>query len=103
MKRKIFTSLGVMSGTSMDGADLSIIKSDGEREFSPIFDRYFEYDKELTKRLLEIRGKLTNPEALNEYFHEVNDLEREVTLYHAKAVNETLKISKSDLDLIGFS
>ena len=94
--------MGLMSGTSLDGVDVSIIKSDGEREFSPIFDRYFEYDKELTKRLLEIRGKLTNPEALNEYFHEVNDLEREVTLYHAKAVNETLKISKSDLDLIGF-
>ena len=41
--------MGLMSGTSLDGVDVSIIKSDGEREFSPIFDRYFEYDKEPLK------------------------------------------------------
>ena len=28
--KKIYTSLGLMSGTSMDGVDASIIKSDGE-------------------------------------------------------------------------
>lgn len=99
---KNYISMGLMSGTSLDGVDVSIIKSDGEREFSPIFDRYFEYDKELIKKLLKIREKLTNAEALNNYSHEIKDLEREVTLFHAKAVNETLKISKSDLDLIGF-
>ena len=99
---KIYISMGLMSGTSLDGVDVSIIKSDGEREFSPILDRYFEYDKILIKKLFKTREKLTNSEALNEYFYEVKELEREVTLFHAKAVNETLKISKSDLDLIGF-
>ena len=29
MKKKIFTSIGLMSGTSLDGVDLSVIKSDG--------------------------------------------------------------------------
>ena len=38
-----------MSGTSMDGIDLSIIKSDGNNEFSSILDKYYEYDKELNK------------------------------------------------------
>ena len=33
-----------MSGTSMDGIDLSIISSDGHNEFSNVFDGY-EYDK----------------------------------------------------------
>ena len=38
MKKKIFTSLGLMTGTSIDGVDLSIIKSDGINEFEPVFD-----------------------------------------------------------------
>ena len=29
MKKKLYTSIGLMSGTSMDGVDLSIISSDG--------------------------------------------------------------------------
>ena len=28
MKKKVFTALGIMTGTSMDGVDLSVIKSD---------------------------------------------------------------------------
>ena len=99
---KIYTAMGLMSGTSLDGVDLSIIKSDGNREFSSILDRYFEYDKELINKLLIIREKITNSEVLTKYFDEINDLEREITLFHAKAVNETLKKLNSSVDLIGF-
>ena len=50
MKKKVFTSLGLMTGTSIDGVDLSIIKSDGINEFEPVFDDYFEFDKKIQKK-----------------------------------------------------
>ena len=31
---KIYTAMGLMSGTSLDGVDVSIIRSDGNQEFS---------------------------------------------------------------------
>ena len=39
---KFYYSLGFMSGTSLDGIDASIIKSDGKSKFDIISDKYFE-------------------------------------------------------------
>ena len=99
---KFYTALGLMSGTSMDGVDLSIIKSDGNREYSSIIDKYFEYDEKLIKKLVKMRDKINSFDQLETYKEEINSLEREITLFNFKAVNETLAITKSSVDLIGF-
>jgi len=99
---KIYTAMGLMSGTSLDGLDVSIIESDGNKEFSSILDKYFEYDKELIQKILILREKITDPEQLNKYVDEIKDLEREITLFHAEAIKETFEMTKSSVDLIGF-
>ena len=40
-----YTSIGLMSGTSGDGVDASMVYSDGFEEIELIYDKYFEYDR----------------------------------------------------------
>ena len=42
-----YTALGLMSGTSGDGVDASIIRSDGKNKYEVILNKYFEYDKKI--------------------------------------------------------
>ena len=99
---KIYKAMGLMSGTSLDGVDVSIIESDGNEEYSSILDGYFEYDNELYRKILKIRDKILSSEELFTYLGEINTLEREITLFNSKVVNEMLKKSKVTIDLIGF-
>ncbi len=102
MKKKIFTSLGLMSGTSMDGVDLSLIKSDGESQFTHILDDYFEFDLDLRKRLLNLRNKLFTQGDLKKYSEEINEVEKKFTLFNSKIVNKVLNDFDDNIDLIGF-
>ena len=55
---KSYCSLGLMSGTSMDGVDASIIQSDGETKYEVILDKYFEYPKDIYKDLTKLRDEI---------------------------------------------
>ena len=47
--QKNYSSLGLMSGTSGDGVDASIISSNGIDQFEVIKDKYFEYGPSIYK------------------------------------------------------
>ena len=55
MKNKLYTAIGLMSGTSMDGVDVSVISSDGYDQFTIILNEYFEYDNKLQQQLINSR------------------------------------------------
>ena len=67
MKQKLYTSIGLMSGTSMDGVDISIIQSDGQYQFHNILDEYFEYDVELQAELIRLRNLVLSENDLFKY------------------------------------
>jgi len=98
--QKKYTSLGLMSGTSGDGVDASLINSNGIDEFEVIKDRYFEYDSKIYKAIHSLKKKIFNKDDLSKFSKDLKDLERNITLYHAKIIKE-LELNHKDL-LIGF-
>ncbi len=97
---KEYTCLGMMSGTSGDGVDASIIRSNGLDRLSIVNERYFEYDENLFKEYHELKKKINTSLDIKTFSSQIKNLENNITLFHAKVINE---ISQGhDLDLIGF-
>ena len=102
MEKKEFICIGLMSGTSMDGVDASIIKSNGTDQFINILDCYFEFDKEIYEKLVNLRNLINLSEDLEKYSKEIEILNKELTLFHARIINKITKEADDKIDLVGF-
>ena len=94
-----YTSLGLMSGTSGDGVDASIIKSDGENQYSLVLDKYFQYDKDIYKNIHKIKDNINTYQDLKKLSKETRELEEKITLFHAEVVKS---LAKDDVDFVSF-
>ena len=86
----------------MDGVDASVIRSDGENNYQPIFDKYFMYDEVIYSDLLNLRDKINSINDLTTNSHEIKELERKITLFHAKISKEIIESTEINIDLVGF-
>ena len=99
---KIYTALGLMSGTSGDGVDASIISSDGIDQYSEILNKYFKYDQKIYENLHNLRGRILRSEDLQKNENEIKNLEKEITVFHAKIINKIIGSTEKKIDFIGF-
>tara|TARA_B100001996_G_scaffold359022_1_gene323975 strand:- start:257 stop:1336 length:1080 start_codon:yes stop_codon:yes gene_type:complete len=97
---KEYTSLGLMSGTSGDGVDASVIKSDGKTKYKLIVDKYLKYSQEISDDIYNLREKVNNSKDLEKTSKELEFLEKKITLFHAQVAENIIKETK--VDIVGF-
>ena len=81
---KIYTALGLMSGTSGDGIDASIISTDGIDQYDEVLNKYYEYDQKIYENLHNIRDTILKSDDLKKSKYEINSLERELPYFMQK-------------------
>ena len=102
---KIYTALGTMSGTSLDGIDFSIIETDGEDYLNIISSEYLEFSNNLKDRISNLKLKIKSTDECRAIIKskEYKELSREITLLHYEGIQTIIThVHKIPIHVVGF-
>lgn len=97
--QKVYTAIGLMSGTSLDGVDCALIETDGYGYVKPIAFQTMPYHDKTRKEIRACFGIKNRRDPL------LLAAERQVTFKHVEAIQTMLHESGKhvrDIDVIGF-
>lgn len=97
--RKIYTVIGLMSGTSLDGVDAALIRTDGQGFVETLAYTTLPYTEKIKSKIRACLGKTDKADS------DVAETERLMTFQHVEAVEALLRKTDflaSEIDLIGF-
>ena len=97
---KNLSALGFMSGTSGDGVDSSIISSNGQNNINIKYNRFDPYPTSLSKKIHSLKENISEMQDLLKYSFSIEELEKEITDFHADIAN---KVSKEIYDSFDIS
>lgn len=102
---EIRTAIGLMSGTSMDGIDVALVRTDGDAVVERGGFLSVPYEPAFRERLKQALEDAKAIKQRDERPGELSRMERNLTQRHAEAVSLFLqqqKLKREDIDLIGF-
>ena len=99
---KIYTALGLMSGTSLDGIDASIIRSDGEKFINIEENQYYKFKDSFREQLKKFIKACCDKEYIGVHKKSYDDLQKQLTLDHAEISKKIILKYGLKIDLVGF-
>ena len=85
--QKNWISMGLMSGTSGDGVDASLIETNGIDKYKILKINIMNMILIFIKDIHSLKEKIHKIEHLETYKKEINNLERKITIFHAKIID----------------
>lgn len=93
----IYTAIGTMSGTSCDGVDVALIRTDGKTKIELLGGLTLAYPLHFQNQIKQA--------IINDSNQAILEIEKEITIYHSQAIDmliEQSHIVKENIDIIGF-